>query len=296
MNVAESWEFVGCNLCGSNSYEKACSYGDIQIVKCSTCGLVYRNPRLKEAFSREFYGGKYYEKYNEIEETISEARQALFRKALQRLENSSTERTKRILDVGCGKGHFLKLAKESGWEVDGVELSTSACEYGKNKLGITILNKSIEEARFKDNSFDAITLWNVFDHLPDPLIAAKIIRGALKEGGILMIRVPNANFHLLTHRFFNILPMSAKFKDPSIIVNYGFSSKTIKEMLQKAGFKKIKVENSPLSFGDPYKSFNVSEQLTDKLKQVIYLTSNLIFYLSVKRFIAGSSMLVFARK
>jgi len=254
---------------------------------------------MKGSLNREFYSFDYYGEYEGIEEKISSARIGLFKNILSQLQKEKSRHSRRILDVGCGQGHFLKLAKDSGWKVEGAELAKSACEYARQKFGIEIKNKDLKEALFPDAYFDVVTLWNVLDHLLDPLDTLKEIYRILKPEGILVIRVPNVSFHLFIHGMFSLLPAgikSGKLRDPSIIINYGFSKSTISGLLEAAGFRKIKVYNSPLSHGDPYKLFKISERLTSTVKGIVYLISKFIFYLSAKKYLAGSSILVSARK
>jgi 2-polyprenyl-3-methyl-5-hydroxy-6-metoxy-1,4-benzoquinol methylase len=297
VNLDNNKEFVNCNLCGSSEFSFVCSFGEVKIVKCRNCELICRNPRLKENLNREFYSYDYYGDYAGIEERISAARINLFENTLLKLEKKRQARSNKLLDVGCGQGNFLKLARDYGWRVNGVELARSACEYGKVNFNLDILNTGIEEAHFKENSFDVITLWNVLDHLRNPLEMLKEAYRILEPDGILIIRVPNVTFHILVHRIFPLINKFCKsLNDPSIIVNYGFSVKTIKKILHEAGFCNIKIENSLLTKGDPYKSFSFSENVVGALKVLLNFIASLVYFISFSRICTSSSLLVFARK
>jgi len=295
------WELVDCILCKSNDFKEICSYDHIKIVKCKTCGLIYRNPRFKENLNREFYSYDYYGSYKDTEERVSLARGCLFRNALDRLHKKITSDSKKtLLDVGCGQGHFLKLAKDLSWEVEGVELSKAACEYAKEKFDIDIKNKDLREVNFPDCYFDTITLWNVLDHLLYPIDILREIYRVLKPEGILVIRVPNVKFHFFIHKLFSLFQVDTKsdgLRDPSIIVNFGFSKKTIKKVLKKVDFQKIKAFNSILSSGDPYRSMDVfSDRLVNLFKKAYWMFSQVIFYITFGKVLTGSSLLVYARK
>jgi ubiquinone/menaquinone biosynthesis C-methylase UbiE len=250
--------------------------------------------------NREFYSLDYYGEYEGMEERISNARLGLFRKVLLQLDKEVKTKSRRLLDVGCGQGHFLKMAQDAGWQVEGVELAKSVCDYAQKNFGIGVINKNLEEANFGQNFFDCITLWNVLDHLLDPLVTLKEVKRILKPQGILLIRVPNVNFHLFIHKLLTLLPTNNRYKEIrglSVITNYGFSNRTIKQILAKAGFKKIEVNNSPLSFGDPYRSCSVFNELTINLiKNCFFILARLIFYLSFRLLFLGSSLLIYARK
>jgi len=288
-------EFVSCNLCGNNNTKHLYNYGSTNIVKCLDCGLVYANPRPREDLNKEFFSKSHHSQ--DLEKRISDARVSVFKKALSDIELRRNGLKGKILDVGCGVGTFLNLAKSSGWEVTGIELSKDACEYAKSKLGLEILNSSIEEAHFDKSSFDVVTLWNVLDHLRDPLSMLKEANRILRPGGFLIIRVPNILFHSCLHKTFYLLKrFLKKAQDPSIIVNYGFSARTIKELLRRANFCNIQVKNSFLTKGNPYASFNFSKKGAELLKIFLNLMANLVYFISFGRVYISSALLVFVRK
>jgi len=146
-NKPEDLKSVTCSFCHSDDARWLCTYEDVTIVKCRSCGFIYRNPRLKNDVTYEFYKRQYYDDYKEIEGLISGSRKELFRKALRELDSRLYSPSRKILDIGCGQGHFLKIARDSGWHCAGVELAPSACQFAKDIFGIEIINKSIEETR-----------------------------------------------------------------------------------------------------------------------------------------------------
>jgi 2-polyprenyl-3-methyl-5-hydroxy-6-metoxy-1,4-benzoquinol methylase len=97
----------------------------------------------------------------------------------------------RLLDVGSGTGYFLNLAKSKGWEVFGIDNSSFANNYSRQKYNLNIINGSLLEVNLAPGSFEVITLWNVLEHLNDPLAAINKIRGLLKDNGIFAFSVPN---------------------------------------------------------------------------------------------------------
>lgn len=293
-------EYISCNFCGQDNAEFICSYDGVRIVKCKNCGLIYRNPRIKENQIKKFYNTNYYGSYYNrgLDQKISQARTRLFKKVLSELRNKTKGR--RLLDVGCGQGHFLNMAKENGWEVQGVEFAESACRYARENFGLEIINKELKDANFASGYFDAVTLWNVLDHLLDPLGTLCEIYRVLKPKGILVIRIPNVCLHLFMRKIFSLLLFSLrsnKFRGPFVIHNYGFNNKTIKNILQKGYFREVKVYNSPLSHGDPYKSFKIFEDFTiNILKSTYFIFVQFVYYLSLGKYTMGISLLVWARK
>jgi 2-polyprenyl-3-methyl-5-hydroxy-6-metoxy-1,4-benzoquinol methylase len=97
----------------------------------------------------------------------------------------------RLLDVGCGNGLFLDHMRHLGWEVVGVEPDEEAAFVAREKLGLEVFQGSLEEAKFSDGHFDAITMNHVIEHVPDPIGLLKECRRVLRLGGKLIVATPN---------------------------------------------------------------------------------------------------------
>ena len=99
----------------------------------------------------------------------------------------------RVLDIGCGGGLFLSLLKQEGAEVVGIELSDSRAQYAKTKHGLDIHKQPIESDFWQKgfaNQFDAVTLWDVIEHVNYPLQTLQSAANVLKPGGLLLIDTP----------------------------------------------------------------------------------------------------------
>ncbi|GGZ89409.1 class I SAM-dependent methyltransferase [Algibacter mikhailovii] len=106
------------------------------------------------------------------------------------LINSFKSEEKRLLDIGCGTGDFLKYAQENGWSVSGIEPNSEARKIANKKTNKAVLNAN-ELLSFEKNSFDIITLWHVLEHLPDLEDQISHFNTLLKPNGKLVIAVPN---------------------------------------------------------------------------------------------------------
>ncbi len=95
------------------------------------------------------------------------------------------------LDIGCGRGLLLNKLKERGWDPHGTELSEEAAAYARDRLNLPVTTKTLEDARFADNSFDLVILWHVLEHVPDPRSTLREVSRILKPGGTLLVAVPN---------------------------------------------------------------------------------------------------------
>jgi SAM-dependent methyltransferase len=96
-----------------------------------------------------------------------------------------------LLDVGCSSGAFLLVARSLGYRCSGVEPARRAAE-GAAAAGLDVFAGVLEEAHFPSGSFDAITTFEVIEHLKEPLRLLEECRRILKPGGVLMIGTGNA--------------------------------------------------------------------------------------------------------
>ena len=138
----------------------------------------------------------------------------------------------KLLDVGCSIGQFLDLARTDGWQVEGVEVNSDACAVARSEYGLTVHNAKLEDVGFPAASFDVITLWGVFEHLTDPNVMLRTIRGLLKPGGHVLFFVPNG--HSLIVRMTREHNSTASGRAHL----WYFSPDTMTKILEKNGFIK----------------------------------------------------------
>ncbi|MEQ1794653.1 MAG: class I SAM-dependent methyltransferase [Nitrospira sp.] len=112
----------------------------------------------------------------------------LFR-ALSALLHVESGRAK-LLDVGCSSGALLGSARRHGFEVEGVEPAAQAAEYARS-TGLTVFQGYLQDARYPAESFDAVTLMEVIEHLPDPHALLKEVWRVLKPNGVLVVGTGN---------------------------------------------------------------------------------------------------------
>ena len=282
---------VSCNICNSKA-EKIISKTDIgNIVRCKKCGLFYRNPRLSDRDEIDKYKHQIYdESYGLVKD---KSKKEIFVSILNKLEHHKGK----ILDIGCADGYFLALARERGWEPYGIEISDFLLRKARESLGgKQIIGVPLKMANFPPNSFDVISMWDVLDHLMDPLGELIEIRRILKKKGLLIIRVRNMSFHILIAKLvkknlFRII------KNPTIIHLYGFNNKNMKVLLEKANLSKLKIGNSKLTLGDPYSQIKLLDGYSiNFIKRIYYASSELISFISSKSILISPSMIVYAEK
>ncbi len=180
------------------------AHGDLY--RCTECGTV-QQPALPDAEQlHDLYRRMRDERYLAEEE----GRRRAARRLLDHLHEHAP--SGRLLDVGCGYGLLLDEARRRGYEAVGVELSAHGVTHARDKLGLQVVESSIEQAGLEPGSFDAIVVVDVFEHLDDPVAALQLCAELLSPGGALLLTTPDPSSltarlagsrwwsHLLAHR------------------------------------------------------------------------------------------------
>jgi SAM-dependent methyltransferase len=164
-----------------------------QFVACQECGLIYLDPRPTQAELPEYYPQDY-EAYYLAGGTPHSIEQWHKLRALNMQLNFVQKIAPgrgRLLDVGCATGNFMRKARDSGWEVAGVELIEPAAQTARTYYGLDVSSGSVETADLPEAHFDVVTLWDVLEHLPSPQLALKRIHQLLKPEGMVVFSIPN---------------------------------------------------------------------------------------------------------
>jgi SAM-dependent methyltransferase len=187
------------------------------ILRCTACHFAFR--RMRSA-TEELAG-----LYRQMDTTAYEAeRFGRERTAHRHLEIVHQHvRGERLLDVGCASGVFLSQMVEAGWKATGVEPSETLCALARKRLqGRATLHCAVLEEAQVETGFDAITLWDVLEHVPDPLAFLVACRRLLHPGGFLFLNVPDLDSvqaRLLGRRWPLLLPEHLNyFNRPSLLL------------------------------------------------------------------------------
>jgi 2-polyprenyl-3-methyl-5-hydroxy-6-metoxy-1,4-benzoquinol methylase len=97
-----------------------------------------------------------------------------------------------LLDVGCASGVFLEQALRGGWRIRGVEPNERLAQKAAERLGAAaVVNRALEEAELPCQSFDAVTLWDVLEHVADPAGVLAKCASLLRPEGVVLAKVPD---------------------------------------------------------------------------------------------------------
>jgi len=151
------------------------------------------------------------------------------------LEKHLKSNTKRILDIGCGAGFFLKRAMNNGWDVVGIEPSDEAANYAQT-LGIDVKKQFFQNTTSDElGKYDSIHMRFVLEHTTSPQQIIKKCHSLLNENGLLIVEVPN-DYNPLQNIVKTILQKNEYWLHPPIHVNY-FTFTSLRNLLQSNGFE-----------------------------------------------------------
>jgi 2-polyprenyl-3-methyl-5-hydroxy-6-metoxy-1,4-benzoquinol methylase len=224
-------------------------------VVCSGCEMVFTNPAFKDSVLIEYYTANH-SVQSEIVASDQPFYRNLYETGLRHISaNSSPAETsaRNILDVGCSSGSFLNIAREQGWKTFGLELNSAEIKAAIG-AGHHVLQTTIDQASFAER-FEAITLWDVFEHIKDGFSFLSSTRRLLAPGGIVFIQSPSRD--ALAAR---IMREHCNMFDGLEHVNL-YGERQLSVLAERAGFKvahfssvisEVGVMNNFLSYDDPY--------------------------------------------
>jgi len=209
------------------------------IYRCSNCNAIFLgNILIDENYYKKYYTSDYYVIEAGLVSKVWSLVYRCFSKKKEKiiLKNFSKREKINLLDVGCGSGVFLESLKSKRIKKSGLEINSQGIELCKKK-GFNIYEKNIIDTDFEDEKFDAITMWHVLEHLPNPQEIFQKIREILSDDGVLIFQIPNSDslgfrcgkehwFHLDSPRHLGL-----------------YNKKSIKYLCKKTGLKVVDIRN-----------------------------------------------------
>ena len=164
-----------------------------EVLECEQCGLLFTHPRPDPDRIGAYYESDAYLSHQEnktgLVPTLYEKVKAVNLRRKRKLALDVVKHG-RLLDIGCGVGDFLRVVKDQGWDVVGIEPSDQAKSIAAKRLGFTPLDPS-DACNLPEHTFDVITLWHVFEHVDDLHAQMAVFERLLKPGGLLLLALPN---------------------------------------------------------------------------------------------------------
>jgi len=223
-----------------------------KVIDCTECGYAHILPLPTEAELKRIYRDEYFsmEKPDFIE-SVSKDRawwEVNYDERLEFMESRLARWSRRLLDVGCGPGFFLKRGAERGWRCLGVEPSKKAASYA-GSLGLNVINNFFDPQTMKEEGchFNAAHISEVLEHTADPLSILEGVYDLLDYGGIVCVVAPN-DFSPVQEVLRESLGYRQYWLAPPHHINY-FSFDSLKKLVKKAGFSITRVSATfPMDF------------------------------------------------
>lgn len=196
--------------------------------RCSHCQLVFCSPSPTKECLEDLYSSVVDPTYVRFED----ARRIAAREVIRRLPISRG----RLLEVGCYTGIFLEEAQRAGFDCYGIEPSRSAADLCVQR-GLRVAQGFVDHPLPWDGKFDIVVMWDVMEHLHDPLNAVRCIRELVAPGG---------EFHFTTVRidclFARILGQRWPWFMPMHLIY--FERESIESMMRLAGFEECSIKSN----------------------------------------------------
>lgn len=206
------------------------------IVRCPSCGLLFRAELPTQADLDGIYGLEYFqggaEGYldyvadEEVHRLSARRRLGVLEQVVPRGQ---------LLDVGAAAGFFVDEARKRGWDAAGIDVSEPMVEWGRRELNAPLERRLL--ADLPDEAFDAVTMWDYIEHSIDPAADLRRAHELLRAGGVLALstgdaatlvaRASGSRWHLLTPRHHNFF----------------FTAATLSRLLAQSGFAVVSLDH-----------------------------------------------------
>jgi SAM-dependent methyltransferase len=205
----------------------------LQVVQCRTCGTVFRNPHERGEDVLAVFEGE--EPSDPALASLFDQQYAFFVPRVRKL-NQLNGGAGNVLEVGSYVGAFLRAATDAGWNASGLDVNAHANAFAQQR-GVQVVAASLEDFQPQRN-YDVVALWNCFDQLPDPAAALRAAQRLLRDGGILVIRVPNGACYAQRAHARNPFTRAllAWNNLASFPYRYGFTPDSLPRMLNAHGY------------------------------------------------------------
>lgn len=247
---------ITCLVCGSTLLSKELTCKDFvatgesfDLHRCNSCSFLFTNPRPRANEIGPYYQSDRYVSHAGDKQNLSfmykvydVVRDYSIKQKLKLIK--SYHPNGKLMDLGCGLGYFLDgVVKDKTFDALGVDVSTEAIDYVKQKFGYAVLGEDKLDT-IEEHSFDVITQWHVLEHVHLLNERMQQLKKILKPNGTLFIAVPNSNSWDAKHY--------KEFWDGYDVPRhlYHFNQKSFGLLMQKHGFEVI--QTKPMIFDAPY--------------------------------------------
>jgi 2-polyprenyl-3-methyl-5-hydroxy-6-metoxy-1,4-benzoquinol methylase len=277
-----------CQCCGGRDYKVIAKLRNASIARCLNCNLTFV---INDKSDFRSSNTDYFDAYD-LEKYVAyyqDFRNRLYKTHLLNIEKFVSKGP--ILDIGCAFGWFLEVARDLGWQVFGIEQTERIAEIARKKNGLNVISGDLKSIGHFNTDFKVITLWNVLEHIAEPLNALRSLYDKLSPDGLLVISVPNINglYSRLAYLSYKIslgrvtFPLEQLYQiDNPYMHMFHFSEHTLESLLKKCNFRVIRAFKQPvIDIRKIGERIDMEKNLkTGLLRPVLIGITKAVFYLS----------------
>ena len=216
-------------------------YGKIwDLSRCDNCTHIFANPCPSPEFIQSLYG----ETEDPLYQEEARGRSKNFKRILKRLDKIHPERGI-LIDVGAATGILMDISRKRGWNVEGIEPSSWAVGVAREKYDLEILEGVFETAPLQEEKYTVVSMVDFLEHIPHPYDAISMAQKLLLPGGTLCLVTPDIHSlaaRIMGQKWWHYRPGHLGY----------FSKKSLQFLMQRAGFRIIKMRKYSWTFSLHY--------------------------------------------
>ena len=211
----------------------------LDLVRCARCG--FGQPAALPTLPR-FFDRMYDQRWEEAwvaREFDADYKDVIFRTILGEIERRVASGGRRLLDVGAHAGRFLHLAREAGWDAEGIELNPRTAAFAASRTGLPVHQMNAQALADRGLRYDAVVLTDVLEHIPEPVALLTTLAALTRSGGAVAIKVPCGPSQVIKERVLaSISSHRITLADNLVHVNH-FSPRSLGLALSRSGFAPV---------------------------------------------------------
>jgi SAM-dependent methyltransferase len=215
----------------------------LALCRCRRCG--FAQPAALPALPR-YFDRMYDQRWSDdwiAREFDAPYKDGIFAGVLDSLERRLDGSRRRLLDVGAHAGRFIAVARRAGWRAEGLELNPKTAAYAALRTGACVRQLNVQDVDVGRGAYDAVTITDVLEHIPQPLAVLARAADLLAPGGWIAVKVPCGRSQLLKETWRGRLQPGYRptVADNLVHVSH-FSAASLRLALERAGFSAITIE------------------------------------------------------